>query len=232
MDGARAMAEAAAAGISGLLGIAPVSAFPPRSRHFSGALPPASRSPRGHAETAAAASARRLPVGARRLSDICGGGKTAPELLNKMNEPRATAARKEYEMQLAPDDLTPGLFVTLLETEAPARHEGPTAAPAMDYTAAGAVLRVISVSLPFVLVQNMTPGMLRGPRMFPVDLRRSNLSALSDDYVRAAIADPPPTTEPISLIDAEIIQGANQDDEGADDPGTDFGSGIYFLGGS
>jgi len=154
-----------------------------------------------------------------------------------MTKPREAAVWKEYEMQLAPDDLTPGLFVTLLETEAPARHEGPTAAPAKDYTAAGAVLRVISVSLPFVLVQNMTPGMLRGPRMFPVDLRRSNLSALSDDYVRAAIADPPSTTEPISLIDAEIIQGANQDDGGsdgpnADHPGNDFGSGIYFLGGS
>lgn len=144
-------------------------------------------------------------------------------------------------MQLAADDLTPGMFVTILDTEAPARHqEGPGAAPpgtskaSRDYTGSGAVLRVLSMSLPFVLVQNMTPGMLRGPRVFPVDLRRSRLTVLADEYVRSAIGDPPPLDEAISPIDAGIIDeaGAAPDD---DDPKTpsekDFGGGIYFLGG-
>lgn len=147
-------------------------------------------------------------------------------------------------MQLAADDLTPGMFVTVLETEGPPRPEPGRPGPpreTKDYTAAGAVLRVISLSLPFVLVQNMTPGILRGPRMFPVDLRRSRLASLSDEYVRAAMGDPPAMDEPISLIDAEVIDG---DPEHQSDPGRqrtsrtdapsdqDFGGGIYFLGGS
>ncbi len=140
-------------------------------------------------------------------------------------------------MQLAPDDLTPGMFVTVLETENPPRHEGPglPAKPTKDYTAAGAVLRVISISLPFVLVQNMAPGMLRGPRMFPVDLRRSRLSTLADEYVRAAIGEPPAVSEPISEVDAGIIEGraASRRDDAPKAPSVDdFGTGIYFLGGS
>jgi len=138
-------------------------------------------------------------------------------------------------MQLAPDDLTPGMFVTVLETENPPRHEGVGPTPAKvskDYTASGAVLRVISLSLPFVLVQNMTPGMLRGPRMFPVDLRRSRLAPLSDEYVRAAIADPPALDQPISPIDASVIEGGRDTPKDRAAPSEkDFGSGIYFLGG-
>ncbi len=138
-------------------------------------------------------------------------------------------------MQLAPDDLTPGMFVTVLETEGPARHEGPGALPpkpTKDYTAAGAVLRVISLSLPFVLVQNMTPGMLRGPRMFPVDLRRSRLSPLSDEYVRAAIGEPPSVNEAISPIDASVIEGDGEPEEKPErDAGEQGFGGIYFLGG-
>ncbi len=147
-------------------------------------------------------------------------------------------------MQLAADDLTPGMFVTVLESEGPPRPDPARPGPpreTKDYTAAGAVLRVISLSLPFVLVQNMTPGMLRGPRMFPVDLRRTKLASLSDEYVRAAMGDPPALDEPISLIDAEVIDGEPETDG---DPGRsktsrtdapseqDFGGGIYFLGGS
>jgi hypothetical protein len=145
-------------------------------------------------------------------------------------------------MQLAADDLAPGLFVTVLETDGPPRPEpGPPGRvrETKDYTAAGAVLRVVSVSLPFVLVQNMTPGMLRGPRMFPVDLRRSKLAAISDDYVRAAIGEPPAMDEPISLLDAEVIEGHPEADSsknasGEAAPGDQGfgGSGIYFLGGS
>jgi|GEM_PF-6334070 len=144
-------------------------------------------------------------------------------------------------MQLAADDLAPGLFVTVLETDGPSRPEpGPPmrARESKDYTGAGAVLRVISVSLPFVLVQNMTPGMLRGPRMFPVDLRRSRLASLSDEYVRAAIGKPPAMDEPISLLDAEVIDGHRSSDppresSGEPAPGEQgFGGGIYFLGGS
>ena len=140
-------------------------------------------------------------------------------------------------MQLAPDDLTPGMFVTVLDTENPPRHEGAGPVPpkpTKDYTASGAVLRVVSLSLPFVLVQNMTPGMLRGPRMFPVDLRRSRLAALNDDYVRAAIGKPPAVDRPISTADASVIDGVEDgaDQKDADAPSEkDFGSGIYFLGG-
>lgn len=147
-------------------------------------------------------------------------------------------------MQLAADDLAPGLFVTLLETQGPSRPDAPGAGghSSADYTGAGAVLRVISVSLPFVLVQNMTPGMLRGPRMFPVDLRRSKLSTLSNEYVRAAIGEPPSPREPISLIDAGVIErpeppaesqgGASSKDAERTPSEQDFGGGIYFLGGS
>jgi len=138
-------------------------------------------------------------------------------------------------MQLAPDDLTPGMFVTVLETENPPRHEGAGPVPpkpTKDYTASGSVLRVISLSLPFVLVQNMTPGMLRGPRMFPVDLRRSRLAPLSDDYVRAAIGEPPALDRPISSIDASVIEPLESGDDAPHTPSEkDFGSGIYFLGG-
>lgn len=137
-------------------------------------------------------------------------------------------------MQLAADDLVPGMFVTVLDTEGKHEPQGPGGKPGKDYTAAGAVLRVISVSLPFVLVQNMTPGMLRGPRMFPVDLRRSRLSSISDEYVRAAIGDPPSIHEPISPIDAGVI---SREDDTPDTPAPGareegFGGGIYFLGGS
>lgn len=148
--------------------------------------------------------------------------------------------RKERAVQLAADDLTPGMFVTILDTEAPSRrHPEVPGAPRpdgdRDYTGSGAVLRVLSMSLPFVLVQNMTPGMLRGPRVFPVDMRRSRLAGLSDEYVRVAIGKPPALDEAISSIDAGVMEAGETSDSHRDDTSTpsekDFGGGIYFLGG-
>ncbi|MFG0257463.1 MAG: hypothetical protein ACF8GE_06140 [Phycisphaerales bacterium JB043] len=96
-------------------------------------------------------------------------------------------------MSLAPDDFTPGMFVTVLDTSVERPHPFAHAAgketfEMKSYTGAGVVLEVVSTSFPFVLVRNHTRRMMPSPRVFPVDLRRTRLARLSDDYVREAVS--------------------------------------------
>lgn len=99
-------------------------------------------------------------------------------------------------MSMAPDDFAPGMFVTVLETVVERPHPFPGASgsavfDSKDYSGAGVVLEVVEVSFPFVLVRNHTQEMLRSPRMFPIDLRRTRLIRLNKEYVRAALAGQP-----------------------------------------
>ena len=99
-------------------------------------------------------------------------------------------------MSMAPDDFAPGMFVTVLETMVERPHPFPGASgsavfDAKDYSGAGVVLEVVAVSFPFVLVKNHTQDMLRSPKVFPIDLRRTKLTRLNQEYVRAAVAGQP-----------------------------------------
>lgn len=95
-------------------------------------------------------------------------------------------------MTLAPDNIMPGMHVSILETVTRrTRQTDGRVQESKKYAGAGAVLEVIAVSHPFVLVRSRTPSLLAAPAPFPVDLRRTRLTTLSDDYVRAAIASQP-----------------------------------------
>jgi hypothetical protein len=120
---------------------------------------------------------------------------------------------KESMMALAPDDLTPGLFITVLETvvERPAPTPGGGAAmlETKEYAGGGVVLEVVATSFPFVLVRNHTTEIMRSPKAFPLDLRRTKVMRLTEDYVRAALDAQPgrqasqahPTPPDASMID-------------------------------
>lgn len=94
-------------------------------------------------------------------------------------------------MALAPDDLTPGLFITVLETTverpAPAAGGGAALIETKEYAGGGVVLEVVATSFPFVLVRNHTTEIMRSPKVFPLDLRRTKVMRLTEEYVRAAL---------------------------------------------
>jgi hypothetical protein len=99
-------------------------------------------------------------------------------------------------MAIAPDDLVPGMFVTVLETlvERPhpfAHAAGKETFEMKEYAGSGVVLEVLAISFPFVLVRNHTTLMLPSPKVFPIDLRRTRLSRLQEEYVQAALSTLP-----------------------------------------
>jgi hypothetical protein len=100
--------------------------------------------------------------------------------------------REAESMTLAPDNIMPGMHVSILETVTRrTRQTDGGVQESKKYAGAGAVLQVIAVSHPFVLVRSRTPSLLASPAPFPIDIRRTRLTTLSDDYVRAAIASQP-----------------------------------------
>jgi hypothetical protein len=97
---------------------------------------------------------------------------------------------------MAPDDFCPGMFVTVLDTTVERPHPFAHAAgqetfEMKSYTGAGVVLEVVATSFPFILVRNHTTRMLPSPRVFPVDLRRTRLTRLNEEYVQAAMTSQP-----------------------------------------
>ncbi len=106
-------------------------------------------------------------------------------------------------MALAPDDLTPGLFITVLETTVERPAPGPGGGASMlemkEYAGAGVVLEVVATSFPFVLVRNHTIEIMRSPKVFPLDLRRTRVMRLTEEYVRAALGGEDRRPEPDAL---------------------------------
>ncbi|MFG0276181.1 MAG: hypothetical protein ACF8QF_14110 [Phycisphaerales bacterium] len=141
--------------------------------------------------------------------------------------------KKEAAMALAPDDLTPGMFITVLETTVERPAPGPGGHPSMietkEYAGAGVVLEVVATSFPFVLVRNHTIEIMRSPKVFPLDLRRTKVMRLTEEYVRAAIDIQPgrqaspalPAPPNASMIDGPtpmpFTWGANQRPENDED---------------
>ena len=100
-------------------------------------------------------------------------------------------------MTLAPDNISPGMHISILETVIQrARKPEGGFHETKKYAGAGAVLEVIAVSHPFVLVRSCTPALLSAPAPFPIDIRRTRLTTLSDEYVRAALAAQPEVRPP------------------------------------
>jgi hypothetical protein len=141
--------------------------------------------------------------------------------------------KKEASMALAPDDLTPGLYITVLETTVERPAPGPGGGASMlemkEYAGAGVVLEVVATSFPFVLVRNHTIEIMRSPKVFPLDLRRTRVMRLTEEYVRAAIDTQPgrqsapalPSPPSASMIDGPnpmpFTWGANQRPDADDD---------------
>lgn len=120
-------------------------------------------------------------------------------------------------MALAPDDLVPGMFISVLETRVERPHPFPASAGATsfeskEYAGAGVVLEVVAVSFPFVLVRNHTVEIMRSPKVFPLDLRRTRVTRLSEEYVQAAVESQPGRQTPPALPappNAQMIDGPN-----------------------
>ena len=93
-------------------------------------------------------------------------------------------------MAIAPDDLVPGMFVTVLDTTVERPHPfaqatGKETFEMKDYAGSGVVLQVLATSFPFVLVRNHTTQILPSPKVFPIDLRRSDRVQQVSGYRRA-----------------------------------------------